>query len=126
MDLRHFILLLTTTLGSCNLYGDREPDPLPGRDDLVVGLQVELEVVEAAGDQRLALRERRVVLRVRPAARDDVGVRRTAFCPRQGHDPDRQVGRGLVRSQADREELRAGDVNGGDQLRRRVEQAVLR
>lgn len=30
MDLRHFILLLTTTLGSCNLYGDREPDPLPG------------------------------------------------------------------------------------------------
>ena len=60
---------------------DHQADALAGRDDLIVGLQIERQRVELARHERLAarlrvvvaaVRERRVILRIGPAARDQV------------------------------------------------------
>src|SRR5690606_13652114 len=77
--------------------------------------------------ERLAIRDGRVVLRVGPAPGDDAPLALAVTVRvRQRDQPYRQVRGRLVRRESHRDARRTGNVNGRSQLRRRVEEAVIR
>ena len=69
---------------------DHQPDLLPLWNDLIVGLQIEGHLVESSRYEWFTFAERTVVLRIGPAASDNVigDLCSSAFVPGQGDQPD--------------------------------------